>query len=497
MRLSQADVRARLDGLDHTDRVALVAAVYDARGWAVDRADGAVVATPPGDDPRRLVPAGHPEADADATVVVDAATLRELLQYAVDGETRARLCRRFFDCEPSSLAASPPPSADERDGGDDHGLGSATAPTRNAPPPAARSDEGDRRTQGPADDNGGSDTGDERPPAARPDRSTLRLVAVGVVAALVVGGVVTAVGPGVESPLSGAADATPDDAGAGTETPADGHLPGNDTESDRPDVMDREGDPVAPGVIRVSGPDGPFPPGVDADGVTDASALADAHEAALSSEPFRLSITHREYVDGELHGVAQERAVVAAPDRYRSRVGRLGTVTHDATTVASGSAYANGSVGYVRTDAGVRVRTEGRPPVASPPADVVGIVDRTERLVRWYLSVDDSRVVRTTTAEDTKTYRIAYADDPWPASRNVTGWARVDDDGLVRTLHREYTPSSAPAVRVEVTVRVRRVPVTVTRPAWVPPESRTNASDRRERATPARVAPPTAGTGTT
>jgi hypothetical protein len=493
--LSQADVRDRLDGLDPTDGVALVAAVYDARGWAVDRVDGVVVATPPGDDdPRRLVPADHPAAGADATTVVDAATLRELLQYAVDGETRARLCRRFFDCEPAALAASPTPPADGRDGdgaATAERVGTAPTSTRNASTPAAaRSGEGDRRTQGPTDANGGRETGDERSPSARPDRSTLRLVAVGVVAALVVGGVVTAVGPGVESPFSGTADAAPNGAGTGTDAPDSGGVPGNDTESDRPDVMDREGDPVAPGVVPVSGPDGPFPPGIDADGVTNAAALADAHEAALSSESFRLSITHREYVDGELRGVAQERAVVAAPDRYRSRVGRLGTVTHDAATVASGSAYANGSVGYIRTDSGVRVRTEVRPPVASPPADVVGIVDRTERLVRWYLSVDDSRLVRATATAETRTYRIAYADDPWPASRNVTGWARVDDDGLIRTLHREYTPSSAPAVRVEVTVRVRRVPVTVTRPAWVPSESRTNASDRVERTT-------TAGTGTT
>jgi len=486
VRLSQSGVRDRLDDLDPATLLGLVAAVYDARGWAVDRVDrvdGAVLATPPGDDePQRLVPAAHPDAaDADATsvTVVDAADLRELLQYAVDEGTRTTLCRRFFDCEPTALAAREPATelATEPtvDGPETSEPGdAATEPTANVSPPGvARAGDVERSTGGTG---GRAPTDRDGKPADDGERSTLRLLAVGMAAALVVGGVVTAAGPGFESPLAGAADAAPSVSGSDE----GGELPGNDTESDRPAVMDREGVPVAPDGHRVSGSGDPFPPGVDDRGVTDASTLADAHEAALSNRSYRLSITHREYVDGELRGVATERAVVAAPNHYRSRVGRLGTVTHESQAIAGGSTYANGTVGYVRTDGDVRVRTEVRPPVASPPADVAGIADRTERLVRWYLSVTDSRIAGYTAREGTTTYRITYAGDPWPASQNVTGWARVDEDGLVRELHREYTPAAAPTVRVEVTVRIRPGPVTVTRPSWVPSESETaTASERR------------------
>ena len=51
-----------------------------------------------------------------------------------------------------------------------------------------------------------------------------------------------------------------------------------------------------------------FPRGVDATGVTNAAALADAHEATLSNRSYRLTITYLEFEDGELRGAAHEQA---------------------------------------------------------------------------------------------------------------------------------------------------------------------------------------------
>jgi hypothetical protein len=307
--------------------------------------------------------------------------------------------------------------------------------------------------------------------------SAARWTAVGLAIVVVVGGLVAAVGPGLTSSTGGEG---PGDAVAGTGAGAET----NATTTDESAVMTREGRPVAPDWRGVAANEDQTPPGVNSTAVTDASRLADAHEAALSEQPYRLDITYREYADGELRGVATERVVVASADRYRSRVNRLGALRHDSSVVASGSMYADGWKGYVRTDEGVRERTEVRSRISSS-ADSVGFTDRTERFIRWYLSVERSRIVEVTDRGGTTNLRIVFAGDPWPESRNVTGWARVDETGLVHELHREYTPASEPGVRIEVTIRIEPGPVTVSRPAWMGEA----ANESHERPTPGLVAP--------
>jgi hypothetical protein len=300
-----------------------------------------------------------------------------------------------------------------------------------------------------------SDASDDERSTAAPDREADRsewlgrVAVVGLALSLALGGVVTATGS----------------SGVDIGSPAAAVFGGNGTETAADESATA------------------FPRGVDETGVTNAAALANAHEATLSNRSYRLTVTYREFEDGELRGVAHERAVVASPDRYRSRVRRLGSLGHEETVVASGSMYANGSVGYTRTGDGVRKRTAVRSTLGSS-AEAVSFVDRTERTIQWYLSANETRIVGRTERNETTTYRIAFVGDPWPESRNVTGRARIDETGLVRELYRSYTPAIEPGVRVEVTIRIVPGPVTVTRPGWLA-ASNTTGDERA----PGRVTP--------
>lgn len=438
--------RDRLAALDRETFVALVVAVYDARGWAVERVDGGVRVTPPNaDDPRRLAVRRDGPSDGD----IDAAAVHEMVAYALDPDDRARLCRQFFDCEPGAFEreASTASSADvpsetsaaERTGGrdavsedsptgasDGEGAGDASDSDRTAADgrdDAATGQEG-RDAGETGDDTDGDATGDD----ATGDGaawSARRAAMVGLAVAVALAGIVTAAGPALTS-SEGA-----------SETAA-------------------------------------YPRGVEAAGVTDASGLAEAHEVALSGQSFELSIVHREYVDGELRGVAQERVAVASRNHYRSRVSVLGTVEHETMTVADGSAYANGTTRYARPIGGRDTPESAEMRRTVPSAvDADRFVDRTKRYVQWYLSVDDSRVVETAERNGTTYYRIAFEGDPWPGVTETTGYARVDENGLVHVIHREYAPANTSGVRVEMTVRITPKPVTVTRPAWAGEEPET------------------------
>lgn len=495
-RVSRGAFRDRLDGLDPEERTAFAEAVYDARGWETGRVDGDLRVTPPGTDESRRVAVRREDADADA-VDADADELRRMVLYAVDDEARERLFRQFLGCEPSDLAET-------ADAGGESGLASAAnsdsdssddgreRTTRHAATETAAGtgeagrqtgNAGTRRTverrgeraSGSAAESGvvgqASDTDDATVATKRASGTgddgdaampTARWIAAGLALVVVVGGLVGAVGPGLTSSTDSEGDAV---AGA------------NGTASGESAVMTREGRPVAPIGHGVAANEDRTPPGVNSTTVTNAGRLADAHEAALSDRPYHLEITYREFEGGELRGVATERAVVASRDRYRSRVHRLGTLEHDSSVVASGSMYADGWTGYVRTDEGVRERTEVRSRISSS-ADSVGFTDRTERFIRWYLSVERSRITEVTDRSGTTNLRIVFAGDPWPESRNVTGWARVDETGLVHELHREYTPASAPNVRIEITIRIEPGSVTVQRPGWMT-ETTTNGSHER------------------
>jgi hypothetical protein len=470
--------RTHLATLDRERATAFAAAVYAARGWAVDRdadADGAdLLATPPDTDrPRRLVVRvdGEGAAPPNADRILDAAALHELVAYALPADERRRLCREFFDRDPVSFG----PDEDDADGTVEAPEGGSAVVDGDAPTASTPGDgddaggtvEGSRRSVEPTSDERPVPTDEERAAhrsaatgetqssdrsPAEPGEWLGRVAVVGLALSLVVVGV-TAGGVDLGSPATAVLGDTGSELGAADDEP-------ESTPPEFPRSVDAEtraGDGASTAA---------FPRGVGAAGVTNAAALADAHEATLSNRSYRLTITYLEFEDGELRGAAHEQAFVASRDRYRSSVRRFGTLEHDEMMVASGPMYANGSVGYIRTESGVEERPPVRAAFGSSASDV-GFVDRTERTVQWYLSANATRIVELTERNGTATYHIAFEGDPWPESRNVTGQARVDETGMVRELHREYTPAMEPSVRIEVTIRIVPGPVTVTRPAWV------------------------------
>jgi len=445
--------RDSLDGLDPEERAAFVAAVYEARGWAVERVGrderADVVVTPPNGDESRHVP-----------VSVDADILHEQVTYAVDDEARTRLCRRFFGQPPAAFAA-----ADEDDtGGDgdaDSGAQHAATDGRTQSPPARRTESESRTTgrvpsdtatravapDGATDGNpAGTADGDDARPSV-PVRLVVGLVAVAVVGAAVVAGA------GVTSPET--AGVSLGEGANATTTPEA---------------------PVEGGAAAAGNDE--TPPGIDGDGVADASALADAHAEALAERSYRIRIVHREYDGDELRGVAVERVAVAETDHYHSRVRTLGSLEYQTRHVAAVSAYANGTVRYVRpVDGRDTLRNATfRLFMVSDTSTPNRYVDRTRRYVQWFLDVEESRVVGAGERDGTAFVAVAVDGDPWRGASEMTGRAVVDEDGLVRVIRREYTPQDDPSVRVETTIRIVPGPAAVTRPAWVESANETTAT---------------------
>jgi hypothetical protein len=484
-RLAPAAFGDLLEDLDDGELAALVAAVYDARGWEAELVDGDVVTTPPGDDRARrfVVPApanatgatGAAAGDDVRRVIaaerggdgatVDADDLRRMVSYALDADDTERLFRRFFDCDPADVAApsevdrpaddDAAPGDVEAGGGQDSPTGSGDRTTATGPGTGAVAGRNGGR-RGAAGSEGGARADDPDPDGDSSRRT--RWLVVGLAVALV-GAVVVASGPALTSPggdVEGdvAGDATATGTGAdGTGGDAtDAGTTANGTDNDSEPL------PAALEPMRAPAVDGPLPPGIEDDRIVDASRLADAHEEGLTGRSFRVRIAYREFVDDELRGVAHERVTVAGPGRYRSDVYTLGRLDHESTTVASESSYGNGTTRFYRTGTG---------DVATGGVESDRFVDRTERYVRWYLSVEESRIVGTETRGGTTLLRIDLDGDPWPGTSSLRGWALVDREGTVRAIHREYVPTRDPAVRIETTIRITPGEAAVTRPAWV------------------------------
>jgi hypothetical protein len=474
-------LRDHLAELDRETATAFVAAVYDARGWTVSSGDEdgdvALLATPPqSDHTRRLVVCvgGTADCNGEAGIdrtVVDAATLYELLAYALPPSDRDRLCRAFFDREfeaigPPPAAAGPPDrNATTGTASPEPTVAGAAGRARDAkktdPDPSA-ADAGDvegtteqaagaegttEQATGAEDANPGTradESGSATAAAATTRRERLvRAAGVVVALSLVFGGIVTAAGPALTESAATA---------FGGDGPAsdDGSAAGNQSV------------------------DADTPPGLGEDGVEHAGRLADAHEAALGNRSFRLRIVHREFVDGELRGVATERAVVTASGRYRSETQELGTVDYASEVIGDGATYSNGMRRYVRSDADGDGDTASESPrlrlrTTMTAADPNRVVDRTERYVQWYLSVESSRIVGTVERDGTTLYVLDFERDPWSGATEVSGRALVGETGVVHEIRRSYVPRSDQSVRVETVIRITPGPVAVTRPEWVPP----------------------------
>jgi hypothetical protein len=462
-------VRDCLAGLDATTLTAFVAAVYAARGWTVEREGDAadLLATPPGADrPRRLtvscddavaVTVGH----EDEVTTLDADDIGRMAWYALDSTARERLFRDFFGAGPgdfdapstadvSSDTGDAPSTADVSNDADEELSRAAGDPSENRQRDPSSDRGRDPRGSGEANGDGG---GDEDGVPAR------RAFVAGLAIVLVVA-VVAATGPALTSSdgseVNGADDtnSTPSDYSAAEAATRRLDTGWNATADDE--------EPARPGVIAVSSAPDPRPPGVTAVGIANASALIDGHEAALDGRSYRLTVHHREFVDGAPTGFVEERTVVENATHYRTDLRWVGTVRQDPRAVGNTSAFADGQVRYVRLagEAGATVETELR------PEDRVAA--RSERYLRGVLRGSDTRVVGAFERDGTTRVWIAVSRDAG-AGAETTGSLLVDERGLVHELHHEYVyrPSDGPPVRVVVTMRLAPGNVSASPPPWL------------------------------
>ena len=468
-----------VEGFEGTERVAFVAAVYEARGWETERADTAVLVRPPGDgsDRRRVLPpGGDGGSDAPGATRLDAADLRRMVRYAVTPADRARLCRRFFDRSPAAMGLT---------GCADTASSDAGADTADAP--ESRAD----RVDGPAldgTDHLGDDTAvadgadaDERGGRRRlvpaPTRSGVALAFVCVVAV-----VLFAVGPlAPAGERTGSAPAADPPGGANVSadvsvTPTDD---GTATPNASPVAPDEPVENSAPGRAAVL--EEWYPPGIDTGGVENASALAAAHRRALADQPYQLSITYRESVDGDPAAVAWERTTVATPGRHRSTVRVLGTFRWPPSGIANASTYANGTARVVRvgpnTDPDGRIRFE-RPPepngsaatthlVVGPAPDTDPFAPRTASVLKRAVSGTETTLSGTFEHGDTRYLWIEFGDQSG-ATGTGAGCLIVDERGLVHEMHYSRSVVALDSTRVRRTVTLRITPgnVTTTTPPW-------------------------------
>jgi hypothetical protein len=503
---------------DADTRRRFVAALHDERGaeaWVDDESGGeGVVCVREGADRdggdgdggvRRVLvrtrAPGDVPAGADAVVVTrvvddppadvaDARAVRDLLLYGLDRERARALFESTFDrplVEPSADgpgdASGEGPAARGAAAGGGGGGGDAAGGRRGSGPlgrlPSALAGVRDRWAATRAGRSG-------RAWRAGVAAVVLVAVAVAVVGAAALGGVPggAVAGPG-DASGSGGVD---DESSAASALPPDapdsrGDSPGSavSTDEDAPAVVGSGARTVGtepaggangsvadetrpPGGTTLP-PDHPatLPPGVAPGGVTDEVDLARAHARALEGRSYRVTLVHRETVDGRPAAVRRETVRVANATRYVSTVEGFGDLRREPLVVRDAAAYVNGSL---RAERGTGV--DGSSFGAAFSAGVGGDpADRVATYVRWFLSVEESRVVDAVERDGRRLYWLVLDGDSYPGVENTTGTALVDGTGLVHEVRRSYDYPSEDGVGATVTVRYDRLDATtVEPPAW-------------------------------
>jgi hypothetical protein len=468
---------AALDSLDPEERAAFVAAVYAARGWESDRTGVVVLVRPPGDasDGRRVVPPGV-EAPDDGTEL-DPDEFRDMVRYAVAAADRSRLCRRFLDGTPDAVGLTAPASATRATAGDDR-PDTATSPADAGDrPDTTRPTEGDDTGDAPASEAAPGDaaSGLRALVASRPRSAVVAILACVVAVTLFVAPPAAPVGDsGGSTPVS-----APPNASAAPAAPTS--TPDGDPDP-TPAAPDESIEDSAPGrqvVLEQS-----YPPGVGVDGVENASALAAAHAAALSDRSYRLSVTTREFADGQPTAVAWERTVVETPARHRSRVRVAGAFRWPPVGVANASTYANGTARVVRvgsdTDADGRIRFEDSPAgaessarghrVVGPVPDADPFAARTASTLRSVLARTETDVTGAFEDDGTMHFWIEIRSRS-PVADVDGGTLLVDERGLVHEARYTRTAVSLDSTPIRRTIVFRVTPgdVTVSPPPWYRP----------------------------
>ena len=286
-----------------------------------------------------------------------------------------------------------------------------------------------------------------------PPRADLRLAAVAVaLAVLLAAGAGVAFWPG-EQPAAGVPE------GTGTPTP-----------------VEPVGDPGTPGQFAATqwpGGGGGYPPGVDAEGVTDPAALASTHVERSGSRPYELTLTVREFEDGRPIGSYVERIAVRSDWTFVSSIGTTGRLVDDHPALATVELYSAGNGVFVHVEPDRSLDRQAA--LQASPGDVAGLENRIERFLLGVLSADESSVVQTRQVGDTTLHRLnvtGTADGGGNESASVV----VTAGGTVRSVRIER---DVPGTNRSMVVGLRYTygPVAVTQPAWVGNESATVGRD--------------------
>jgi hypothetical protein len=213
-----------------------------------------------------------------------------------------------------------------------------------------------------------------------------------------------------------------------------------------------------------------YPPGLGPGGVVDEAILADSHAAAVTGRSYRLTITHREYVDGRPNAYRRETVFVASPTEYRTELDGAGELRRPDLVVSGVEAFADGGTRYERrvvADEFEPTATVDATPVRGIRSDEGRYADRVERYVEWYFSVSESAVIDRFERGGSSYYWIRLGSDPYPGVENSTGSAVVDEDGVVHEVRRQYDHPSEENVSAVVTIRYTDFGTTTVRPpAW-------------------------------
>lgn len=402
----------RLRRLDRESFIGFVSALWQARGYDVDRdgellrvTDGAtserlwvhhttwpsIGGVEPPDGPVDIVvsnrASGPDQLPDGSPTVIPADELRDIALYAIDRPTRDRLFEQY-------LGRSP-----------------VVEPDRSRP-------------VGP--------------------RGVATVLAVGLGALILVG---TAVSMGGPTSIAGI---TTEITGVKSPTPVE---PSTERQPDEPSATPtRTPDEPSPNTS--------YPPGVASTGITNAELIADRHARLLVGRSYELVLTYREVEEDQLIGAVQEIARVQGPTVYASEIQRLKPPIYDPSIIAETAVYADGQ----------RRITEAAPNRSQPVDRRSGgegpFTDRVETYLGWYLTVEDSAVVdRVEHAEHTY-YWIRLGNDPWPGLVDSSGQVLIDDRGIVRYLRVTY---HRPDDRTRITVEIRYTDIgdtTVEPPEW-------------------------------
>ena len=440
----------RIRRLDTDACAALVADLWDARGFETRREGREVVATGRGtarcirvgtggrtaDPPDVVVSArggrGLREAATANVRAVDAEGLAEMLRYAVDRGTAATLCERHLGAPPEELR----PPARER-------LHTRLRELRAAVAVGPR----------------------ESPVGLAPLIAAVLVVLVGTAA-----GVALTAGPGVPSASADAGDAgSPGGADGAEPVPVPESTPVGDGAVVSPTRAAGESESAPPGNASAV-------PGLTDDGIGNLSALAAAHARGLLGRSYTLRMDTYRASPGSEAPARFDTDVAVAGDRFlvEENVGddedrrRLRTVYHD------------GEDWYVenRTGAGTAyewIEAREQPPPAPDPDEAA------LTLVADYLSTPETSV-ESRDGTDGARYRLVGRGTPPTMDadevRNYTAVALVDREGVVRDLTVRYavvTEEGRFQVRKEWTYG-RLGETTVEPPPWYPERFATNGT---------------------